>query len=334
MAAFFQSQGILLFDAQGRLLPEDQYATLRAVRQGEMVLAHQETIGRPNASHLPALVYAIPLQLSEEDTEPSEPMALVLHQDVSVLIEASDLKDEFVSIAAHELRTPLTVLSGYAEMLLRCSERRLSPQLSRWQQETLLEIKQAVGRLSNLTEDLLDVTRLQSGGLALRIEPFNLIPLVSRIAQALQQTTGKHQIDVRSRQEHCVVCGDGNRVEQILTNLIGNAIKYSPTGGSVRITVKPEEQNQHVLVQVADQGMGIPAHQQAHIFGRFVRADNARAQGIRGTGLGLYLCRELAARQQGQLWFESEEGKGSTFFLTLPLARTEEPYAEGICQLQ
>ena len=82
-----------------------------------------------------------------------------------------------------------------------------------------------------------------------------------------------------------------------------------------------------MLVRVADQGIGIPRHQQVHIFGRVVRADNARAQGIRGTGLGLSLCRELATRQQGQLWFESEEGKGSTFFFTLPLARADSPHA-------
>lgn len=334
MTVFLHTQGIVLLDPQGRALPEEQYATLRALRQGETVLSQQESIRRPDASKLPVLVYAVPLSLAEEPKATAEPMALVVLQDVTALAEANDLKDEFVSIAAHELRTPLTVLSGYADMLLRRSERTQGQQLSRWQQEALMEIKQATGRLALLTEDLLDVTRLQSGRLVLRPEPFNLVSLAQRTAQALQQTTGKHQIKVRARQEILVVCGDESRVEQILTNVIGNAIKYSPQGGWVRLTIEPEENGQQVLVQVQDQGIGIPAYQQAQIFGRFVRADNARAQGIRGTGLGLYLCRELAARQKGQLWFESEEGKGSTFFLTLPLAREDLQHPEGICQFQ
>ncbi len=117
---------------------------------------------------------------------------------------------------------------------------------------------------------------------------------------------------------------DVKRTEQVLTNLLGNAVKYSPQGGPITLTITQDTATRAVQISVQDRGIGIPGHQQAQIFGRFTRADNALAWGISGTGLGLYLCRELVERQGGRLWFESEEGVGSTFFVTLPLASSEQ----------
>lgn len=112
---------------------------------------------------------------------------------------------------------------------------------------------------------------------------------------------------------------DPGRIEQVLTNLVGNAIKYSPQGGPVVVTLCAETSTRQVKIGVQDSGIGIPQRQHAQIFGRFMRADNAQAWGISGTGLGLYICRELVELHAGHLWFESEEGAGSTFFLTLPI---------------
>ena len=113
-------------------------------------------------------------------------------------------------------------------------------------------------------------------------------------------------------------------MEQVLSNLIGNAIKYSPAGGMVEVTIDEEAETRTVLLCIRDHGIGIPAHQQSLVFGRFARADNARAYGIGGTGLGLYLCRELVERQGGRIWFESVEGQGSSFFVSLPIASDAE----------
>ena len=330
MQNFLAAHQIRLHDIQGRLLLPDHYATLRAVRSGETVLQHQEIIRHPDGSSLPVLVNAVrlsvqpPLLSAAAETDQlrweTTPVALVMHQDVTSLKEAEALKDEFVGIAAHELRTPLAALKGYADMLVLQTRRGHGLPLAEWQQEALEEIEQATARLVTLTEDLLDVTRLQAGRLQLHRTPINVVDLVQRIAAQLQQGTTRHRLEVCAPRTALVADIDPERIEQVLTNLIGNAIKYSPDGGEVIITVWEETTTQAVGISVKDHGIGIPRHQHAQIFGRFMRADNATTWGISGTGLGLYLCRELVERHEGRLWFESEEGAGSTFSFTLPLA--------------
>jgi PAS domain S-box-containing protein len=326
MRAFLSANQISIFDTQGRLLPLASYATLRAVQNRETILQHLETIRRPDGSSLPVLVNAVVLTAPPPWKTPSQqpgkdkPVVLVMHQDVTSLKEAEALKDEFVGIAAHELRTPLAALKGFADMLLLQTKRGHGPPLEEWQQEALEEIEQATARLVTLTEDLLDVTRLQAGRLQLHLTPANVVVLVQRVAAHMQQSTTRHRLQVNAPQTALVANIDPARMEQVLTNLIGNAIKYSPEGGDVIITVWQETAIQAVGINVRDSGIGIPKHQRSQIFGRFMRADNATAWGISGTGLGLYLCRELVERHEGRLWFESEEGAGSTFSLTLPLA--------------
>jgi PAS domain S-box-containing protein len=328
MLEFLAMNGIKLFDAQGHLLQLEQYATLRAVGQGETVLQQQENIRRPDDSTLPVLVNALPLlpgQGSGQLVPEGEAIALVVHQDVTPLKEAEYLKDEFVGIVAHELRTPLAALRGFADMLLVQTARRRGPRLADWQQEALEEIEVATKRLVDLTEELLDVTRLQTGRLQLQHTPTNVVSIARRVAALLQQTTTRHQVEVQTTHEQLMADIDPGRIEQVLTNLVGNAIKYSPQGGPVSITVWEEAEARMLAISVQDHGIGIPGPQQGQVFGCFMRADNAVAWGISGTGLGLYICRELVERHGGQLWFESAEGTGSTFFLTLPTVSDAAP---------
>jgi PAS domain S-box-containing protein len=326
MQEFLNQNQIALFDPQGRPLPPERYATLRAVQHGETVLQHQESIRRPDRSSLPVLVNAVVLSaqppwkpLTRTTDGEVERVVLVMHQEVTALKEAEALKDEFVGIAAHELRTPLAALKGFANMLLLQTRRGRGAALAEWQQEALEEIEQATTRLVTLTEDLLDVTRLQAGRLQLQCISTDLTAVVQRVASQMQQSTTQHHIEVHAPEQPLVVDVDLERMQQVLTNLIGNAIKYSPQGGPVLITLEADPAKQAVQVHVQDHGIGIPQHQHAQIFGRFMRADNARTWGISGTGLGLYLCRELIERHGGRLWFESEEGQGSTFSFILPL---------------
>ena len=331
MQEFLSQHQIALFDPQGRPLPPERFATLRATQQGETVLQHQESIRRPDGSTLPVLVNAVVLSMQPPWKQPiqaedgkGERVVLVMHQEVTALKEAEALKDEFVGIAAHELRTPLAALKGFADMLLLQTRRGRGAALAEWQQEALEEIEQATGRLVTLTEDLLDVTRLQAGRLQLQCMPTDLAALVRRVASQMQRSTTRHQIEVCAPEQPPVADIDLTRMEQVLTNLIGNAIKYSPQGGPVLITLEADSAEHLVQVHVKDHGIGIPRHQHAQIFGRFMRADNARTWGIGGTGLGLYLCRELVERHGGRLWFESEEGNGSTFSFALPLVAGED----------
>jgi len=334
MLDFLATHYIRLFGTDGQPLPPAAFATLRAVQEGETVRHHQETIRHADGTTLPVLVNAValgrrllaslPAEVGSHPTDPAEPVALVVHQDVSALKEAERLKDEFIGIAAHELRTPLAILKGFAQMLIVQTARGKGPELVDWQVEALQGIDQATARLVELTEDLLDVTRLQAGRLTLHLEPTDLVALASRVVTRLQMTTEHHTICVQTPQEHLVVQVDQRRMEQVLSNLIGNAIKYSPQGGMIEVTVREEAETKTALLSVSDQGIGIPEQQQSLVFGRFARADNARAYGIGGTGLGLYLCRELVERHGGRIWFESVEGQGSTFFVMLPIASDAE----------
>jgi two-component system phosphate regulon sensor histidine kinase PhoR len=327
MRDFLSENGIRIFGIDGRPLPTEQLATYRAVQRGETVRHHQEIIRHSDGTALPVLVNAVALKARELSvvptsalhlTDESELAAIVMHQDVTALKEAERLKDEFIGIAAHELRNPLAVLKGYAQTLIVQTARGRGSELADWQMEALQSIDQATTRLTELTEDLLDVTRLQAGRLTLHIEPVNLVALTQRVMARLQMTTTQHTLSFSSISPHLVVFVDPRRVEQVLTNLINNAVKYSPDGGPIELKIVEETTTNTVVLSIRDYGIGIPAQQQMRIFGRFVRADNAHERGIGGTGLGLYLCRELVERQGGRIWFGSVEGKGSTFYVALP----------------
>ncbi len=183
----------------------------------------------------------------------------------------------------------------------------------------LQDLEQAADRLVTLTDDLLDVSRLQAGQLLLQRASTNLVSLVQRLVERFQKTTTRHQLEFHPSQLTLEATIDSRRIEQVLSNLLTNAIKYSPQGGPIVVTVGKDVADHAVEIRVQDSGMGIPLHQQARIFGRFMRADNAQAAGISGTGLGLYLSRALVEQHEGRLWFESGEGEGTTFFLTIPL---------------
>ncbi|GCF08681.1 sensor histidine kinase [Dictyobacter arantiisoli] len=331
MIEFLQQNAIQIFHSDGRPLPLDQLTTLRAVQYNVSIYQYQEIIRHPDGSTLPVLVNAIalnpeqfPLHFSQSATSPYESAALVMHQDVSAMKEAEALKDDFIAIAAHELRNPLAVLQGFAQLLQAQSVPVIGGVLTLDQQESLEGIHQAARRLGDLMDDLLDVTRLQAGRLHLHPEPTDLVTLVNRVVKRFQLTARHHQCLVDAQSAVLVVSIDVPRVEQVLTNILTNAVKYSPQSEYVQITLWEDQEHKCAIVSVKDNGIGIPAQEQARIFGRFVRAENACAYGIHGTGLGLYLSREFIERHDGRIWFQSVEGQGTTFFISIPLYSEDE----------
>jgi PAS domain S-box-containing protein len=329
MSEFLKENDIRILGLDGKALPPEQRATWRALHEGQAVYQYQEIIGRPDGQTLPMLVNAIPLTLSPlllglEDasllaTEGSEPVALVVYQDVTALKEVERLKDEFIGIATHELRAPLTVLNSAVQTLHFQQQQGRGMPLDEWQREALATIEEATQQMVALSAALLDITRLQGGRLQMHPEPVDLVALSRRVIKRLQRTTQRHRLSLHTSQERLIIALDAGRMEQVLTNLLSNAIKYNPHGGPIEVSVWAEREVREVVLSIRDEGIGIPAQQQATIFGRFVRATNART--IAGTGLGLYLCRSLVELHGGRLWFESIEGRGSTFFMALPTER-------------
>ena len=153
-------------------------------------------------------------------------------------------------------------------------------------------------------------------------ESIDLVNSIRHVIAQMGQSSDRHQLTFSTSLSHLQAQMDRGRIEQVLVNLLTNAIKYSPDGGSVEVALQLVPEWQEALISIRDQGIGIPQAEQAQLFGRFVRASNSQTQGISGTGLGLYLCRELVSQHGGDIWFESTEGAGSTFFLRLPLSQS------------
>ncbi|HLG62850.1 MAG TPA: PAS domain-containing sensor histidine kinase [Ktedonosporobacter sp.] len=328
---FVRKHGVQFLAPSGEELTVVDSPVYRAMLSGEPILHAQVVIRQPDGTHLPTLLDTIPLEnlhlfarLPQEMTAvlaPAERIVMVAHYDVSVLKEAERLKDQFIGLVTHELRTPVTIIAGCADILLRRAMRGKNHPLDEWQISRLGEVKHATQQLAHLTEDMFGAMRMQSGQFHLDRCPTDLVVLIQQVVERLQTTTTRHQFSLHIAPAHLWVMADAVRIEQVLSNLLSNAIKYSPQGGPIEVTLSEEKQRQEARLSVRDHGIGIPREQYARIFGRFMRADNGPAAGIRGTGLGLYLSRELVERHGGHISFESEEGEGSTFFVTLPLAR-------------
>jgi PAS domain S-box-containing protein len=228
---------------------------------------------------------------------------------------ATHLRDEFLSVAAHELKTPMTTLRGYAQLLGRSlSDGQIPP-------HTLLQrgveaIDWQSEKLVRLTEQLLDVSRLEAGKLQLTLRSADLVGLVRGIVQSVQVTTQKHALTLSAPESYFATV-DPMRFEQVVANLVGNAVKYSPNGGAIEVTLDQPDPNRIVMV-VRDWGLGIPADRRANLFDRFYQAHGEGNFG--GLGLGLYVSRQIVELHGGTIEADFPSGGGSRFAVTLPVA--------------
>ena len=238
--------------------------------------------------------------------------------------EAVRVRDQFLSIASHELKTPVTAVMGYTQVL----QRRLGqePATSARDLRALQVIGEQSERLSRLVGSLLEVSRLETGQFTLDRRPVDLCELVSRVVDEAQATLpehSRHTLDCFCPDGPLVIEGDALRLEQVVQNLIQNGIKYSPDGGTIRISV--ERRADQAIIAVSDRGIGIPQAAQPQLFQRFFRAGNAAQSNIAGMGIGLYVVREIVSRHAGAVEVESVEGEGSTFTVRLPLPASASP---------
>lgn len=229
-------------------------------------------------------------------------------KDITEYKELEARKDEFISLASHELKTPVTVIKAYADLLKK--------QLTKNQDEKnlylLSKISASVRDLIVLINELLDVNRIDDGKMVLNKEIIDLKDLISKIVIDFQYANDSHYIQLVGDAQVQMRC-DKERIGQVATNLITNAIKYSPKGSQIIVSVKSYKTK--VEVKVQDQGIGIASSQFTKIFERFYRVGQHHPTGF---GIGLYVCADIIKRHDGEIWVESEKGKGSIFCFTLP----------------
>jgi len=232
-----------------------------------------------------------------------------LYEEIRVL---NAKKDEFIGLASHELKTPVTSISGYLQII----ERSLAPEDRG--KAFISKARSQVNKLTTLISDLLDVSKIQTGKLPFSFTSFDLAVLLKEVTEVMQQTNELHHIVLDCGTADLTIEADHQRIEQVVINLISNAIKYSPS--SNRILINASAKGDKVRVSVQDFGIGIEKDQQERIFSRFYRVENLAAH-MSGLGIGLYISHEIVKRHQGKLWVQSTPGEGSTFFFEIPVSQ-------------
>ncbi len=262
-----------------------------------------------NGLYRPVAVTVSPILLKERPIG-----AIEVFRDITVEENVDRMKSEFISLASHQLRTPLSAVKTYAHMLMEGYMGDLVPA----QKKALRTILSASNRMNELVNMLLNVTRVESGSLAITSKTHNMQRLAEEVVRELELAASEKSITVRLDlpKTTCSVKTDNLLAKEILINLLTNAIKYTPEGG--KVSLKLSNRADSAVFSVTDTGIGIPAYSQEHIFTKFFRAQNVVKQETTGTGLGLYLVKGLAEALDGKIWFTSEENVGSKFYFSLP----------------
>lgn len=316
--------GVSSQDAQGRLcqdiLPLDnvqganacEFDDLSGLVQGQDLRCEGDLI-RPGKKRFSVAVTFTPLY---NDSGKLVNIIVNVH-DITRFREEEEIKSTFTSIISHELKTPVALIKGYAQTLARPD--------AQWDGDTARQslgiIEEEADRLEALINNLLDVSRIQAGGLKLDYADVNLHNLIRKVADAYRTQTDRHTIETDLPPSVPAIWADEERLRQVLTNLVGNAIKYSPDGGVIRIGGWADMADGlgRVVLYVADQGIGIPGAELPYIFDRFYRVDSSLRRSTAGAGLGLFLCKAIAETHGGEIWARSEPGKGTTFFVSVPV---------------
>lgn len=241
--------------------------------------------------------------------------AVQLFRDITNEIHMDKMKSDFISLASHQLRTPLASVNIYASML----GDGLAGPLTEQQADFINEIRSSAQRMNELIDTLLNIARIEAKGTEVNADTVYLHDVLQHVVATFAPSAGKKAIALTysAGKKPLSLQTDLQLVKEILVNLLTNAIKYTPDKGSVRVVAA--RRGKTVVIRVQDTGYGIPLNAQRHIFTKFFRADNILPHDVSGTGLGLYLTKKIAENLGGDIWFESTEGEGSTFYFSLPL---------------
>jgi PAS domain S-box-containing protein len=295
----------------GAPFPPDDLPIARVIRTGQSVYDVELGVERGDGGQVVVSVNAAPLR--DPDGRLSGVVTSV--SDVTRRKEAERLKDVFVSTVSHELRTPLASLRGFAELML---SREFPPEKRR---EFLTIILSESVRLTNLINDFLDIQRIESGREVYDFKPLELGPLLEATEKLFGASAGSRDLRLAVPSRVPPVRADADRIRQVLSNLVSNAIKFSPAGTEVTLAARAKETE--VEISVSDRGIGIAADTLPKLFTKFYRVDSEETRAVGGTGLGLALVKEIVEAHGGRVWVESTLGEGSTFSFTLPRAEED-----------
>jgi len=302
-----------------------------AALNGQTVMGREIFISNSNEQVPQTLTLSVaPLDDASGPTTHLLGVVVVLN-DITASKQVERLKDEFVSVVSHELRTPLTSIKGYTQHLIRRLERRIRKLHEAQHDQHTAEVdlpesidlrsvqivQSQTDHLERLVNDLLDRSRVQWGQLTLEYQSFYLADVLTECVKSVQASAEQHLLSFELQVTDTQIVADKSRVEQIIGNLLDNAVKYSPQGGHV--TVRLQEQHNTYLVSVIDQGIGVSPEQYEHIFERFYRVSNVATRQYSGVGLGLYVAKAIVNKHGGKIWLSENKGIGGTIFsFTLP----------------
>ncbi|WIG60305.1 MAG: Two-component system sensor histidine kinase [Ktedonobacterales bacterium] len=311
----FYQDVLLPRDLQGNPLSYQNDPVVRTIEMGKATVNHELILLARDGERVYVSVTAAVVRAAQ-----GQPVSCVLNvRDITRSRESEELRNTFVSVVSHELQTPIAIIKGYASTLAR--------EDAHWDTATLRARLQAIeeesDRLNHLLGNMLYASRISAGGLTMERTDLDLAEVTRSVVRRFKARSPDRDINVRLPAQVPLVLADRERIEEVLLNLLDNAVKYSPKGQSIR--VRGSVTADDVILSVADSGEGIPAREQERVFERFQRVDNSTARRTQGAGLGLYICRAIVEAHGGRIWVRSTLGRGSTFSFSLP--REEKPQA-------
>lgn len=310
---------ILGKDAKGNILklaktPIEEAVALQTNKTGEYYLLSSNGVRIPIASTVSMVVFQNKIIGAVE-----------IMRDITQSKQIDLAKSEFVSMVSHQLRTPITTISWYIEMLMQDFDSKYSGS----DKEYITEIKQATERMLDLINSLLDVSRIELGTLPITPTEINISKLAENIIKEFNYLVQEKNIILNNNFSDQIqtIRADEKLLRMIMSNLLSNALKYTPNGGTVSFDIlkqSSDESKEEILIKISDTGYGIPKDQQDRVFEKMFRADNIKQLDVSGSGLGLHIVKSMVDKFNGKIWFESEVGKGSTFYVTIPLSGMEQ----------
>ena len=303
-------QTIVMQDAQGGVVQAADRPIRQAIFYKKKVQSRAFSYICKNGKKFAAAITATPIVVFDQTVG-----GVVVFRDITREMEVDRMKTEFISLASHQLRTPLSAMKWFGEILLDGDAGKLTDE----QHEIVTNIYKSNERMIDLVNTLLNISRIESGRIVIEPRPTDLKKLVDEVVLEVTQKLKKkkHKLAISIHGKLPLVSLDPKLVRHVYLNLLTNAVKYTPEGGDIVIIIS--RSGDQIISQVSDNGLGIPANQQDKVFKKFFRAENVAKVETEGTGLGLYLAKAIVESSGGKIWFKSEEGKGTTFWFSLPL---------------